>query len=70
METRVFLLDPDAENRSLGRDEEVRREIDIKYKLISEDEEALTIDWSLAYEINCLDLEERESCKVPDKIKV
>ena len=69
LETRVFLLDPDNENKSLGQDEEIGREIDIKREPVSEDKEELGIDWSLAHEINCLDLEERESSKVPEEIK-
>ena len=69
LETRVFLLDPDNENKSLGQDEESGREIDIKREPVSEDEEELGIDWSLAHEINRLDLEERESSEVPEEIK-
>ena len=69
LETRVFLLDPDNENKSLGQDEEIGREIDIKREPVSEDEEELGIDWSLAHEINRLDLEERESSEVPEEIK-
>ena len=70
LETRVFLLDPDNENKSLGQDEEIGREIEIKREPVSEDEEELGIDWSLAHEINRLDLEERESSEVPEEIKV
>ena len=69
LETRVFLLDPDSENRSLGEDEEVGREIDVKREPGSEDEEEMGIDWALAHEINRLDLEERESSEVPEEIK-
>ena len=69
LETRVFLLDPDNENRSLGEDEEVGREIDVKREPGSEDEEEMGIDWALAHEINRLDLEERESSEVPEEIK-
>ena len=69
LETRVFLLDPDNENKSLGQDEEVGREIEIKREPVSEDEEELGVDWSLAHEINRLDLEERESSEVPEEIK-
>ena len=69
LETRVFLLDPDNDNKSLGQDEEIGREIDIKREPVSEDEEELGIDWSLAHEINRLDLEERESSEVPEEIK-
>ena len=52
LETRVFLLDPDNENKTLGQDEEIGREIEIKREPVSEDEEELGIDWSLAHEIN------------------
>ena len=69
LETRVFLLDPDSENKSLGQDEEVGREIEIKREPVSEDEEELGVDWSLAHEINRLDLEERESSEVPEEDK-
>ena len=69
LETCVFLLDPDSEHPSLGADEEVGREIDSKREPDSEDEEIMGIDWSLAHEINRLDLEERESCEVPDEIR-
>ena len=69
LETRVFLLDTDNENRSLGKDEEIGREIDVKREPGSEDEEELGIDWALAHEINRLDLEERESSEVPEEIK-
>ena len=69
LETRVFLLDPDNENKTLGQDEEIGREIEIKREPVSEDEEELGVDWSLAHEINRLDLEERESSEVPEEIK-
>ena len=69
LETRVFLLDPDSENPTLGQDEEIGREIDVKRELGSEDEEELGIDWALAHEINRLDLDERESSEVPEEIK-
>ena len=69
LETRVFLLDPDRENRSLGEDEEIGREIEVKREPVSEDEETMGVDWSLAHEINRLDLEERESSEVPEEIK-
>ena len=52
LETRVFLLDPDNENKTLGQDEEIGREIEIKREPVSEDEEELGVDWSLAHEIN------------------
>ena len=70
LETRVFLLDPDNENRSLGEDEEIGREIDVKREPGSEDEEELGIDWAMAHEINRLDLNERKSSEVPEEIKV
>ena len=69
LETRVFLLDPDSEYKSLGQDEEVGREIEIKREPVSEDEEELGVDWSLAHEINRIDLEERENSEVPEEIK-
>ena len=69
LETRVFLLDPDNENKSLGQDEEIGREIEIKREPVSEDKEELGVDWSLAHEINRLDLKERESSEVPEEIK-
>ena len=69
LETRVFLLDPDSEHPSLGADEEVGREIESKHEPDSEDKEIMGINWSLAHEINRLDLEERESYEVPEEIK-
>ena len=69
LETRVFLLDPDSENPTLGQDEEIGREIDVKREPGSEDEEELGIDWALAHEINRLDLDEQESSEVPEEIK-
>ena len=65
----MLLLDPDTNNISLGDDKAIGREIAVKRKPSSEDEEEMGIHWEDAHRMSVKALRERSDNEVPEEIK-